>query len=140
MNEKIKRFSFGAENSKTGNGRCARIVRPELIILSIIDKKSGKRIRRVLVVSIHNRIRKLVNWNNTDLIELSLMGEDLNDAVLSIDTAGYRMAPTSKNKTARWRIFIPVPDGYERFSELKAVSECIGVECEGDKIAFKMPF
>ena len=140
MNDKIKRFSFGAENILSGQGRNARVVSPELVVLSIEDRKMGKNTKRMLIVSLHHRVYSKTGWVKDDLIELSLDGEGLTDGILHIALTGYRMIPSGAKPTARLRIFIPIPLDYDRFADLKAPVECKEVECTDCKIAFKMPW
>ena len=140
MNDKIKRFSFGAENIKSGQGRCARIVTPELVVLSIEDRTINKKLRRLLIVSLHYRMISKASWMPKDLIEFSLEGEDLMDGILHTAITGYKCISSNPKETARQRLFIPIPLDYERFAELRAPTECTEVECADGKIAFKMPW
>ena len=140
MNDKIKSFSFGEANILSGEGRYQRAKRPELVLLSIEDRKVNKKVRRFLVISIHSRVHGQAGWLSSDLIELTLRGDELEQGILHPSPSGYRATKTSDKKSARQRILIPIPNDYPRFADLKALVECKAVECDEGKIAFIMPF
>ena len=140
MNDKIKSFSFGEANITSGEGRYQRLNRPELVLVSIEDRKINKKIRRHLVISLHRRITDQTGWLKNDRVDLTLQGDDLKEGVLHISPSGYRTAKTSSKPSSRTRILIPVPSDYPRFAELTALREGTNIECDEGKIAFDMPF
>lgn len=140
MNDKIKRFSFGAENAKAGRGKRYRQKRPELVILSIEDRKHNGKTRREIIISIHERLFEQTSWAVKDRIEFTVQGEGLTEGVLHTAPSGYLINPTSGSASSRMLIRVPAPPDMERFFAPQAMSECKNVECKDGIIAFDMPW